>query len=165
MNSHVRHAFASAALVASFALGATLPGPSAGAAAPQQGNSPIERLNALEARVTALTDQVTQLEGQKPTPAAKPSAKPAQVDVSPKVAALEKQLEGIILYLSSQAESAKRLGEVLEDSRAKGFTYGINPDSRVVLLSGFGEFVRTLQSNVPVGERNGQVASPGGRVR
>lgn len=171
MNSHVRHAFASSALVASFALGAILPGPWAGAAGPQQSNSPIERLNQLEQRVTELDDQLAKLKSQQPAPAPKPAAKsaaktgarPTANDLEPKVAQMEKQLEDILLYLSAQAESAKRLAEVLEESRAKGFTYGINPDSRVVMLAGFGEFLRGLQSNVPAADGDGRVATPSTR--
>jgi len=45
--------------------------------------------------------------------------------------------------------SAKVLQDALAESLEKGFTYGINPESRVVLLAGFQQFVSALQAEVP----------------
>lgn len=52
-------------------------------------------------------------------------------------------------YLSAQADAAASLIEALRDAEKKGFTFGINPDSRVVLLQGFQTFCEGLQKNVP----------------
>lgn len=125
------------------------------AAAPQQGGSPIERLERLEAQIADLKAQVAKLEARKPesppsttgeTPAAGAAA--AGTPASEQ-AELAKQLEQVLAYLAAQAEAAKQLDAALAESREKGFTYGINPDSRIVLLDGFGQFTTTLQTDVP----------------
>jgi len=59
------------------------------------------------------------------------------------------KLEDVVAYLQAQAKSAARLQLMLAESEDKGFTFGINPDSRVALLSGFNQFVNTLQTDVP----------------
>jgi hypothetical protein len=53
-------------------------------------------------------------------------------------------------FVRTQAESAQTLLAVLDDSEQKGFTFGINPDSRIVLLAGMRSFLTSLQLNVPV---------------
>jgi hypothetical protein len=58
----------------------------------------------------------------------------------------EKQL---VAYVEAQAKAAGVLRKVLDESEAKGFTYGINPESREVLLAGLHEFAQVLQDNVP----------------
>jgi hypothetical protein len=58
----------------------------------------------------------------------------------------EKQL---VAYVEAQAKAAGVLRKVLDDSEAKGFTYGINPQSREVLLAGLHEFAQVLQDKVP----------------
>ena len=52
-------------------------------------------------------------------------------------------------WATTQSESAAELARVLDDSEAKGFTFGINPDSRVALLSGWRNFATKLQADVP----------------
>jgi len=59
------------------------------------------------------------------------------------------KLEDVVGYLQAQAKSAAHLQLMLAESEDKGFTFGINPDSRVALLSGFNQFVNTLQTDVP----------------
>ena len=61
----------------------------------------------------------------------------------------EGQIDEVLEYLNAQAASAKFLQEKLADSEDKGFTWGINPDSRIVMLEGFNDFVNTLQTDVP----------------
>jgi hypothetical protein len=51
--------------------------------------------------------------------------------------------------MRAQATSADALLAVLDDSEQKGFTYGINPDSRIVLLAGLRQFLADMQRNVP----------------
>jgi len=62
------------------------------------------------------------------------------------------EFDEMVGYLRTQAQSATKLKQVLADSEQKGFTYGINPDSRVVLLAGFNEFATTLETAAPKGE-------------
>ncbi|MCE9593958.1 MAG: hypothetical protein K8S98_07190 [Planctomycetes bacterium] len=52
-------------------------------------------------------------------------------------------------YLAAQADAAAALLDAVKDAEKKGFTFGINPDSRVVLLQGFQSFCEGLQKNVP----------------
>lgn len=60
--------------------------------------------------------------------------------------ALANQLAG---WAGGQAKGAAELAKVLDESEQKGFTYGINPDSRTVLLAGWREFVAGLQQDTP----------------
>ena len=60
-------------------------------------------------------------------------------------------LQDVVDYLQAQAKSARYLQDKLADSEDKGFTWGINPDSRIVMLEGFNDFVNTLQTDVPGG--------------
>ncbi len=59
------------------------------------------------------------------------------------------ELAETIAYLGAQADSAQALSDVLNDSEKKGFTYGINPDSRIVMLQGLHAFCDGLNKNVP----------------
>ena len=55
----------------------------------------------------------------------------------------------IVRYLEQQAESSKALEAALDDSEAAGFTFGINPESRHILLRGWREHLAVLQKDVP----------------
>lgn len=59
-------------------------------------------------------------------------------------------LARVVSYLEAQASSAAALAEVLDQSEQAGFTAGINPRSREVLLGGWREHLATLQADVPV---------------
>lgn len=109
------------------------------AAAPQQ-PSALDRLTDLERKVGQLQAQVDLLRKAQ-------VGEVVATDVGQED--LQKQMEEVLKYLDAQAKSAAKLQAVLEESRVKGFTYGINPDSRIVLLSGFNQFVTTLQTDVP----------------
>ena len=52
-------------------------------------------------------------------------------------------------YIGREAKSAKALAATLDESEQAGFTFGINPDSRHILLSGWREHLSELQKNVP----------------
>jgi len=136
-----------------FALGAAFAAPSAPlAAGPVQG-TPLERLEAVEKRVVELEAEIATLKKAKPGPAAKAAGETAQdKDVA-------KQLEDVLAYLAAQSEAARRLDEKLKESETKGFTFGINPESRVVMLAGFSDFTTTLQSQVPTAAKPGATAS------
>ena len=60
-----------------------------------------------------------------------------------------KEMEAVHGYLENQAKAAAALQKVLVDSEEKGFTFGINPESREVLLAGFDEFAEVLQQDLP----------------
>ncbi|MBI5364288.1 MAG: hypothetical protein HZA53_14000 [Planctomycetes bacterium] len=59
-------------------------------------------------------------------------------------------LEQVVKYLEAQAQTAKAMEKVLDDAEAKGFTFGINPDSRIALLAGWRDQCAVLQKDVPV---------------
>lgn len=52
-------------------------------------------------------------------------------------------------YLIAQSESAQALGLALDESEKAGFTFGINPESRKILLSGLRDHVAALQKDLP----------------
>lgn len=52
-------------------------------------------------------------------------------------------------YLKAQAASAKKQLDVLERSEEAGFTFGINPVSREVLLSGWRAELNARQQGLP----------------
>jgi hypothetical protein len=52
-------------------------------------------------------------------------------------------------WAGGQAEGAAALALVLDDSEAKGFTFGINPDSRIALLAGWRSFASGMRKDVP----------------
>ena len=129
MNSRIQGwLLVSAALLAGSAF-ATAPRP--------QGPDLQERVTVLEARVA---DLVAKLEDRGKADAA----------ARDQAASDRLQMEGVLSYLKAQSESAKALEAALAESRERGFTYGINPGSREVLLAGMNQFVTTLQTNVPM---------------
>lgn len=132
--------------VAAFALGAAFAAPSTPLAAQPVQGTPLERLEAVEKRLADLESQLATLKLAKPGSTEKPADAQGLAD-------LDKQLESVLAYLSAQSEAAKRLDEQLKDSEAKGFTFGINPDSRTVMLAGFAEFTTTLQTDVPTARK------------
>lgn len=130
--------------VAAFALGAAFAAPSTSLAVQPVQGTPLERLEAAEKRLADLENQLAALKGAKPAAANKD-----KTDDAEDVAALDQQVQDVLEYLGAQAEAAKRLDAMLKDSEAKGFTFGINPDSRIVMLHGFADFTTTLQTDVP----------------
>jgi len=142
------------------AVGVALAQPSSPQAASPQDPPAIDRLATLEKQVAQLQSQVAGLSKAKPAAAA-----PGAEGTEARLDALEAQMEQVLGYLAAQAESAKRLQEALDDSREKGFTYGINPDSRIVMLQGFGQFTSTLQADVPSAKPTVEPAQQGRAVR
>lgn len=59
------------------------------------------------------------------------------------------EFQEVVAYIQTQAAASSELKRVLAESEEKGFTYGINPDSRIVLLAGFEKFATALESSVP----------------
>ena len=60
-----------------------------------------------------------------------------------------KTLDEAQKYIEAQAKAAKALVEVLDAAEKAGFTFGINPESREILLKGWREELDTLQQGVP----------------
>ncbi len=58
-------------------------------------------------------------------------------------------LAKVVHYLDAQATSAAALQEALAASEAAGFTAGINPNSREILLAGWRATLNTQQRDVP----------------
>jgi hypothetical protein len=53
-------------------------------------------------------------------------------------------------YAAEQARAASAMAEVLDASEKAGFTFGINPESRIVLLQGWRDALAAAQRDVPV---------------
>ena len=53
-------------------------------------------------------------------------------------------------YLSEQAKAAAQMQDVLDASEKAGFTFGINPDSRILLLAGWRESLAAAQKDLPL---------------
>ena len=59
-------------------------------------------------------------------------------------------LARVVHYLDAQALSAGTLAGILDESEKAGFTAGINPSSREILLAGWREHLTAMQRDVPV---------------
>ena len=70
-------------------------------------------------------------------------------DAEARLAVVEQELAAVQDYLQAQSKSAAVLAKALDESEKAGFTYGINPNSRKVLLKGWRDFSGTLQRDVP----------------
>lgn len=53
-------------------------------------------------------------------------------------------------YAHEQSKAAAALATALDEVELKGFTFGINPESRVALLRGWRESLAAAQRDVPV---------------
>lgn len=58
-------------------------------------------------------------------------------------------LEALHKHLAAQSQAAKSMAETLDASEKAGFTAGINPDSRHILLQGWREQLNQLQQELP----------------
>jgi hypothetical protein len=124
MNRNLSLVLVSSAVVCGLAL----------AQAPQ--NKDAAQVAALQKRVEALEADVAAM--KKATPPSADLAAAAEKD--------HKTVEQLVKYTAAQATAATKLQGVLEDSREKGFTYGINPDSRIVMLDGLHDFTETIKA-------------------
>jgi hypothetical protein len=65
-------------------------------------------------------------------------------------------------YVAEQAKAAAQMQVTLDESEKAGFTFGINPDSRILLLAGWREALNAAQKDLPLpptpppAEKNGQ---------
>ena len=97
------------------------------------------QIAALQKRVDALESELAQLK----------TVTPGTSEFEAGIAKDHQALENVLKYTAATASAAEHLDAVLDDSQAKGFTYGINPDSRIVMLQGFHEFTAALKTNAP----------------
>lgn len=59
------------------------------------------------------------------------------------------RIDQLTRYLEAQAKAAQAMQDTLAQSEKEGFTYGINPRSREILLNGWREQLSTLQRDLP----------------
>jgi len=55
----------------------------------------------------------------------------------------------VLKYLDAQSKAARGMARTLDESEKAGFTYGMNPESRHVLLKGWRAQLSALQKDVP----------------
>ncbi len=53
-------------------------------------------------------------------------------------------------YVAEQAKAAALMVETLDQSEKAGFTFGINPESRILLLQGWREALAAAQKDLPL---------------
>jgi hypothetical protein len=58
-------------------------------------------------------------------------------------------IELLLAWARAQTKAAQKLQSAVEDARAKGFTAGINPESRVALLDGLSALGDALKAGMP----------------
>ena len=58
-------------------------------------------------------------------------------------------LDETVSHLHRQSEGAGYLRDALSESEEKGFTFGINPESREVMLAGLRSFIDAVQQELP----------------
>lgn len=80
---------------------------------------------------------------------------PKLVALEKRVEALEKQLETMTAFAEAQADAGEELLDALARSEAEGFTAGINPKSREILLAGL-----RAQAKAMKGGADGKSAAP-----
>ena len=64
-------------------------------------------------------------------------------------AKMNRDIEQVLAYLRQQSEAAKAMAQTLDTAEEKGFTAGINPDSRTTMLAGWRAQLQAQQTNVP----------------
>jgi len=87
-----------------------------------------------------------------------------KVDLQDRVEALEATVAQTTAYLQSQAKAQGDLVKALAESESAGFTYGINPESREILLKGLRDQAQAAQTSVPGTEETAEPGD-GGRRR
>jgi hypothetical protein len=119
MKSHLILLLAALAAVSSFAVARS---------GPEQNNAD-HKIEILEKDITATRARLEQ--------------------VSADLAETRAALDGALKYLADQSASAKKMAQTLDDSEQAGFTFGINPDSRKILLKGWRDDLAAAQKTVP----------------
>ncbi len=70
-------------------------------------------------------------------------------ELSAQLADTRADLDAVLKYVAQQSASAKNMAKTLDESEQAGFTFGINPDSRHILLHGWRESLAAAQKDVP----------------
>lgn len=83
----------------------------------------------------------------------------ADLTAATEVAELKELVQATVAYLEAQASAAAEMERTLAASEKAGFTYGINPESREILLSGWRERLATMQTNVPGRKKEPEAAN------
>jgi hypothetical protein len=69
--------------------------------------------------------------------------------LSTEVGEAKKKMAATVKYVDEQAKAAGVMMDVLDQSERAGFTYGINADSRHILLRGWRDQLDAAQKDVP----------------
>ena len=104
----------------------------------------------LEARVEALEKELETTRGEL-------------ADAKKELEEQKKKMEEVLGYLGKQAESAKSMAKCLDACEKAGFTYGINPDSRVQMLEGWRAQLSAVQKDVPAAKKPEEKQTPRNR--
>lgn len=83
-------------------------------------------------------------------------------ELEAKVAELEARTQEIEGYLANQAKAAETLQKSLDASEKEGFTFGINPRSREILLQAWRARASATASNPPGSGAEEQAGVSGG---
>ena len=59
------------------------------------------------------------------------------------------QIDQVLAFIQTNQRAAAEMARALADSETAGFTYGINPKSRELLLAGWRKQLDAMQKNVP----------------
>ena len=76
-------------------------------------------------------------------------AQDENIELEARVSALETELQAVTTYLQASADAAKATESALSASEAAGFTYGINAESREILLKAWRKEIGVVSTNVP----------------
>lgn len=113
---------------------------------------PAAQQATLEERVQALEAQLAQ----------QGSAEQAMAE---DVEELKQLAEATVAYLEAQAKAASKMEATLAKSEDEGFTYGINPRSREILLDGWRDTLATMQTDLPGAKESKQATRSARRSR
>jgi len=98
-----------------------------------------DELSQLDGRVAELEKELTALKSEVASLRKAPAADGGKD-------AVKADLDEVVRWVQAQGVAAQALQKALDDSRAKGFTAGINPQSRDLLLAGLGESAKAASA-------------------
>ena len=75
-----------------------------------------------------------------------PKVDPATLEMQAQIAEFEGRIDFLETFVAAQAKAGAELAKSLSDARAKGFTAGINPESREALLAGLGAQAEAMKT-------------------
>ena len=95
----------------------------------------------------------------------RPQADPELEALKAEVESLNARVEAMEAFAEAQAAAGAELMTALAQSEAKGFTAGINPESREVLLAGLRASAEAMQAGADEDEDEEEPAARGDRNR